>query len=336
MRATRRRAPRATGTLAPMTPTRDFPDLPGQRGLATVAQLLEHGWTRSAVDQARARTFQEPMPRVLARHRGPLDAATRTCAWALWAGPSAVFTGSSALSLWGLTIRGGLPVTLVVPASGRARQHGRVRLVRSTREIIGRRSGILRIAGGARALADAAVYEKHRPDDLEHWTITVLQRGLSTPEAVERELWLRPRARVASVWRGLAGYVDGAWSRPEVVLREVVDGDGGFPPLVTNCRLLAPAGDLIGVPDGYLEAAGVAIQVHSRQYHQGLDDQGGDRWSETVERDGAFAAAGVRVIGVTPWTLYAKPQRFVSRLRQVVEVGLQGPRPAVRVVPHAP
>lgn len=319
-----------------MPSAREFPDLPGQMGLATVAQLLEHGWTRSALDQARARSFQEPMPRVLAPHRGPLDPATRTRAWALWAGPRAVFTGSSALSMSGLKLQGGHPVTLVIPASGRARQHRRVRLVRSTREVADRRSGILRIADGARALADAAVYEAHRPEDLEQWAIAVLQRGLSTPEAVERELWLRPRAKVAAVWRGLGGYLDGAWSRPEVVLREVVDGDGGFPPLVTNCRLLSPTGELIGVPDGYLEEAGVAIQVHSRQFHQGVDDQGGDRWSETVEKDGAFVAAGVRVIGVTPWTLYAKPQRFLNRLRQVVAVGLQGPRPAVQVVPHAP
>lgn len=319
-----------------MSVTREFPDLPGQMGLATVAQLLEHGWTRSALSQARARTFQEPMPRVIAPHRGPLDPPTRTRAWALWAGPRAVFTGSSALSLSGVSMQGGLPVTLVIPATGRARQHRRVRLVRSTRAVPARRSGILHIASGARALADAAVYEAHRPEDLEHWTITVLQRKMATPEALERELWLRPRAKVEAVWRGLAGFVDGAWSRPEVVLREVVEGEGGFPPLVTNCRLLTPTGELIGVPDGYLEEAGVAIQVHSRQFHQGVDDQGGDRWSETVEKDSAFAAAGVRVIGVTPWTLYAKPRRFLTRLRQVVEVGLQGPRPEVRVVPRAP
>ncbi|MFK5645133.1 hypothetical protein ACI3ET_01275 [Ornithinimicrobium sp. LYQ121] len=69
-----------------MTTERAFPDIPGQRGLATVPQLLEAGWTRSALRQARATRWQEPMPRVLAPHRGPLDGQARLAAAALWAG----------------------------------------------------------------------------------------------------------------------------------------------------------------------------------------------------------------------------------------------------------
>src|SRR5690606_31079884 len=153
---------------------------------------------------------------------------------------------------------------------------------------------------------------------LEHLAISALQRGLTTPEELERELWLRPRSRVAPLWKGLEAFVGGAWSRPEVVLRDVVERDGGYPALVTNCQLTTRDGVPIGKPDGYFEEAGVAIQVHSRTYHQGIDDQGGDRWAATVERDSDYVAAGVRVIGVTPWTLYSRPARFLSRLRKVV------------------
>lgn len=312
---------------------RPFPTIDGQRGLATVAQLLEVGWTTSALRHARRTRFQEPMPRVVAPHRGPVDGATALVAAALWAGPRAVLSGGVALGRLGIAVPGQRLATFVIPDTGRARQHVRAQLIRSTREVdVVRRSGPVVIAGAARAVADAAVYEKHRPEDLEHWTIALLQRGLATPEVLEQELWLRQRARVEPVWRGLAGFVDGAWSRPEVALRREVDGDGGFPPLLTNCRLETLDGRLLGVPDGYIEEAGTAIQVHSRTHHQGVDDRGGDRWGQTVEKDSDLVAAGVRVVGVTPWTLYTKPQRFLNRLRQVVALGLESPRPAVRVV----
>src|SRR5690606_25256309 len=98
------------------------------------------------------------------------------------------------------------------------------------------------------------------------------------------------------------------------------------------CRLETAEGQLIGTPDGYFEEAGVAVQVHSRTHHQGIDDQGQDRWGRTVEKDSDFVAVGVRVIGVTPWTLYSRPGWFLARLRKVVDVGLAGPRPAVTVV----
>ncbi|GAA5161808.1 hypothetical protein [Ornithinimicrobium tianjinense] len=319
----------------PSREDRTFPDLPGQRGLATVAQLLEHGWTTSALREARKTRLQEPLPRVLAPHRGPIDGSTRLTAAALWAGPTAVLTGATALASLGVPAKGLHQATFVIPAHGRARAHRSVQAVRSSRELtVARRVGVRAVAEGARAIADAAVYEQHSADDLEHWTISVLQRGLASPEGLERELYLRPRAKVAAVWRGLAGFVDGAWSRPEVVLREVIEADGGFPALVTNCGLWTSDGEFIGTPDGYLEEAGTAIQVHSRQFHQGVDDAGGERWGRTVEKDSDYVAAGVRVVGVTPWTLYGKPQRFLNRLRKVVQLGLAAPRPCVRVVPR--
>ncbi|MGC5583592.1 hypothetical protein ACPYOC_04500 [Ornithinimicrobium sp. W1665] len=319
---------------------RTFPSIPGQKGMATVAQLLEAGWSASALRVQRGTSWQEPLPRVVVPHRGPIDATTRLVAQGLWAGPtSAVLTGASALVRLGVRPRRTDEVTFVVGEGSRARSHGAVRLHRSARKpSVAGTVGVVRVAGPSRALADAAVYEHHSPQDLEHLTISALQRGRATPEALERELYLRPRARVEPLWKGLVAFTGGAWSRPEAVLRDVVEGDGGFPPLLTNCRLLGMdgGGSLVGTPDGYMEAAGVAIQVHSRQYHQGIDDRGGDQWSRTVERDNDMTAAGVRVVGVSPWTLYSRPERFLRRLRAVVAVGLEGPRPKVRVVPSRP
>lgn len=310
-----------------------FPDLPGQRGLATVRQLLAAGWSTSALRHARRTTWQEPMPRVVAPHRGPVDRPTRLVAAGLWAGDRAVLSGGAALLCHGLTVRRGDRTTFVIPESSRAREHRAVRCIRSLRDVeVAGRLGAVRYVGAGRALADAAVYEVHAREDLEQLAIHVLQRGLATPEGLEQELWERPRARVAPLWKGLEAFVGGAWSRPEAVLRRVVEGAGGFPQLLTNCVLETSGGVVVGTPDGYFEDAGVAVQVHSRTYHQGIDDQGGDRWAATVEKDSDYVAAGVRVVGVAPWTLYSRPARFLSRLRKVVDLGLAGPRPAVRVV----
>lgn len=210
-----------------------------------------------------------------------------------------------------------------------------MRTIRTTREVpVARRSSTLRIASAPRALVDAAVHERVGAKDLEALAISVLQRGLCTPDGLEHELWQHPQAAVTAVRRGLEAFRGGAWSRPESVLRDAVDGDPRIPELLTNVRLeTVPEGLFVGCPDGYLPDVGVAIQVHSRQHHQGVDDQGSDRWADTVEKDSDLVAVGVRVVGVTPWTLYAQPRRFLDKLHAVVALGPPSPFPAVRVVP---
>jgi hypothetical protein len=61
----------------------------------------------------------------------------------------------------------------------------------------------------------------------------------------------------------------------------------------------------------------------------------GDRWASTVEKDAPMVAAGIRVVGVAPWTLFSRPTRFLTQLRQVVALGAPSPAPAVRVVQDA-
>lgn len=312
-----------------------FPTIPGQRGMATYRQLRVAGWTEAQIRHARTTVWQTPFPSVVAPHRGPLDGTTQLIAATLWAGPHAVLSGLTALVSFDLPAPRGQPHLYVVAQSGRAREHGRARVVRSGRAMAGvQERGIMRIASAPRALADAAVYQ-HVPDrDLEALAIAVLQRRLCTTEDLATELWQRPQARVRGIWTGLAGFQDGAWSRPEVALRRVVDQAPDLPRMLTNVRLeRVPDGQLVGCPDGYLPDLGLVIQVHSRQYHQGVDDQGADRWAGTVEKDSAYVAVGARVLGVAPWTLYSQPRRFLTRLRETVALGPASPMPAVRVVP---
>lgn len=183
-----------------------------------------------------------------------------------------------------------------------------------------------------RALTDAAQYEALSGERAEELAIATLQRGLGTPEDLEAELWQRPHALVEGLRTGLSAFREGAWSRPEAALRTVVTRTPGLPELFTNCRLETPEGAFVAVPDGYFPAAGTAVQVHSRRHHQGLDHDGGDRWANTVERDSAMVTQGIRVVQVSPWTLYRRPQVFIRRLVQVVAHGLAAPPPPVRVL----
>ncbi|WP_151525575.1 hypothetical protein [Serinicoccus kebangsaanensis] len=198
---------------------------------------------------------------------------------------------------------------------------------------VARRDGPLAVAPASRSLVDAACLEDVGPHNLEALAITVLQRGLCPVEALDAELWQRPQPRVQPLRTGLAAFAGGAWSRPEAVLRALWDVRPDLPPLVTNRGLVhRPTGRFLGCPDGWLPTLGVAIQVHSRQFHQGIDDQGGDRWAETVEKDSALVSVGARVIGVSPWTLHARPQRFVNRITELVALGPASPMPDLRLV----
>lgn len=257
---------------------------------------------------------------------------------ALWAGEDGVLTGLVALRQHGVTTPTPRAAIFLVPATARAREHGQARTVRTTRiPITSHRDGPLAVSPAARALVDAACLERVSPHDLEGLAITVLQRGMATPQELDRELWQRPDILVGPVRAGLEAFTEGAWSRPEAVLRRIWDSRPDLPPLMTNCRLVhAPTGRFLGCPDGWVASLATALQVHSRQFHQGVDDQGGDLWAATVEKDAVLVGVGARVIGVSPWTLHARPQRFLARIDELVALGPPSPLPDVRVVERPP
>ena len=309
----------------------------GQFGLATARQLEEAGWTRSAIRHARERgIWQSPYPGVVIPQQGSPDPDLRLAAAALWAGPRAVLTGSLALRRLGMKVPDPEVAIFLVPDSGRARQAGST-WVRRTSRPVGTvvEQGCIRIVPAVRGLADAAVLEDLAEKDLEHLTISVLQQGRTTPEELERELWQRPRAKVAPLLQGLLAFRQGAWSRPEGALRTLWSAHPDLPELITNCRLETLDGELIAMPDGYVKDAALAIQVHSRTHHQGVDDRGGDRWAQTVEHDSDMVAHGIRVLGVSPWTIYSRPTRFFTRLRTTLALPTPPP-PRIRVVPLDP
>lgn len=49
-----------------------------------------------------------------------------------------------------------------------------------------------------------------------------------------------------------------------------------------------------------------------------------------------LVGVGARVIGVSPWTLHARPQRFLARIDKLVALGPPSPLPDVRVAERPP
>lgn len=164
-------------------------------------------------------------------------------------------------------------------------------------------------------------------------TITALQRKVSTPDLLLTELTSSRLNDLAPVNRGLAQFLGGAWSRPEAVLHELLDSAPGLPGVLFNPELRTVDDVLVAIPDAYLHPLGIAIQVHSREFHTGTDADGRDRWTETVGKDNRLVAHGVMVLAVTPTTLARNPQVFLRQLVQTVDAHEGRPPPDLVVIP---
>lgn len=313
---------RSSDDSAPDRPERTFPRVRGQGRLATTAQLRDAGWSSAAILHASHRTIQPLYRGVFADHRGPIDDDARLVAAYLWAGPEvALLTGIGALRRAGLTVNGSDELLFLVPDTRRGRKVKGVRTQRTRRLRPGvRRVGCVPLAPIARALCDAARYQKLGGDNLRAATIAALQRDFTSPAALSAELAEgEPHPLLRGVEESVATFARGAWSLPEAALGEAVRGDPMLGAMIFNPRLETRAREFIGTPDGYLVASGVAVQVHSKRHHSGHDDHGNDQWSRTVEGDTAYPMHGIIVVGVTPNSLSSQPSTVTARLRRVVE-----------------
>lgn len=314
--------------------------LPGQRGVASRAQLLNVGWTYSAIQHALATSWQQPAPGVLLPHRGRPSPDQLLVIGALWAGVGCTLTAGAALAIYGALPLAGYATdsspSRVLTFVGVGHQHGgrcsiaRRRLTRYTPPI-GHRRGPLLVAEPARALVDHARYDAATSADLEGLTIACLQQNVTTMDLLDSALSTAGRPHLGPVREGLRIFRDGAWSRPEATLRHLVLAER-LPQFVTNHTLVGDQSQVIGTPDAYFPHRGVVVQVHSKAYHQGWDEAGTDLWAQTVQRDNRYAAAGLSVVAVTPTTLAREARPFLRQLTETLRLrdGLKFPGVRVR------
>lgn len=305
--------------------------IPGQRGLATTAQLREAGWSTAAMRHLAATRGRRVAWGVLAHHRGALGDDDWLVAGWLWAGSDAVLTGARALELRGLDVGRTPPPRFLVPGSRRTRVGPRgARTVRTRRLPRGVLRRDIPVAPLERALVDAGTFHELAQRDLRALALSTLQAGLTTADRLEDELEDARPYGGRPLRDAVQAFRDGAWSLPEELLADAVRRCPELPPMLANPTLRTPDGELIGRPDGWFPDAGVAVQVHSRAHHSGLDPDGQDRWVATVERDNEYQRHGIVVVPLTPATLERDAAGFVASLVETVRA--HGGRPPLDVV----
>lgn len=283
-----------------------------QSGIVSRRQLRSAGVTDDAVRWALGRTARLVLPGVVALFTGQLDARQRLVAASLLGGPDAVLASVTAARWHGL-LEGpdDRVVRLVVPHARAARRVGFVVVRRTTRPDPHPWSrGPITVCSPARALVDAA-REMRDSRSAAAAIVAAVQRRVVRLEDLEHEVEAGPVRGSAAVRAGVLAARSGAWSLPEVDMLAVLARSSVLPRVWPNPELRTLDGARLPTPDGYIADVGLAVQVHSRTYHQRDED-----WEATVESDTALGEAGVHVVGVTPTTLRDHPARFLARMER--------------------
>ncbi len=244
----------------------------------------------------------------------------------LYAGSKSLLTGRAALRRYGILPTAASGTDVLVPARCRPSDLDYVRIHR-TRRLPARfmTQGAIRFTTIPRAVTDAALGASSLRD-MRAVVAVGVDRGRCTPEDLTAELG-RSRLRNGAMLRSvIADVARGIRSAPEGDLMDLVDRSG-LPTPVYNPSLYI--GDVfLAKPDAWWEAAGVAAEVDSREYHFAEAD-----WESTMQRHARMTAVGIRVLHFTPWRIRAEPDQVVATIRATLQAG--APIADLRTVPLA-
>lgn len=312
----------------PQTRPMDLPDAVAdlaehQSGVVTRQQLIAGGVTAAAVRWALGRSWRMLLPGVVLLAPGLPTDQQRLVAAQLFAGPDAWLGGETGAAVHGIPgCALAPPVCVLVPPHRTSRSVSWVRVSRTyllDERIVTR--GPLRLSCVARAVVDAAA---DHADTRQSRTIiiqAVQERAVRLDDAVHwmeaRRTTGRPRLR-----RALAEAAIGAWSVPEADLLRLMAGSSVLPPAWANPTLHDADGSRLTTPDAWFDDVGLAVMVHSRQFHAGVLE-----WDATVNQDEDLRAARVEVLGVTPGAIAAEPRQVLARVESAYQRALAWPRP---------
>jgi hypothetical protein len=302
-----------------------------QNGLATRAQLYELGVTQEALRWRLGRSWTAVLGSVVSGSRERLSTQQRLVAAQLECGPQGVVTGVHACLVHGLTgVPGNRLVQVLVPMNLRARRVGWVDVQRTRRpDPRATRRGLLTVASLPRAVMDAARAARGL-DEARSVVLEAVQRRLCSLDELGEELAAGPRRWSAFARRALDDATDGAWSVPEAHLRRACAASRRLPTATPNPVLVAHGVTLLS-PDLWFDDVALAVMVHSRRHHEGVQD-----WERTVERDGELTQHGVTVLAFTPRSIATDLERVVATIeRTYLQLSRGGrPRPDVHMTPR--
>ncbi|NUT35942.1 MAG: hypothetical protein HOV79_23045 [Hamadaea sp.] len=291
-----------------------------QEKLATRAQLLDAGITKARLRWRLERgSWRTVLPTVVATFSGELTRRQQLIAASLYGGAHTQIAGLTALELHGLKyVPRDKRVHLLLP-HGRSRLPSpKVRIIRTTRLDAGAwANGILRVCTPARAIVDGLRGNLDRRV-VRAVVAEAVQGSHATCAEIARELEHSVRNGTAVLRKILAEVADGVRSAPEGELRALTKRSRILPEIRWNPTLRDAEGRRLPTPDGYIEDAGIALEVDSREFHLSADG-----WEATMQHHNRLAAAGILVLHFTPQQIRSEPHRVLVEIEQAYLKRLQ-------------
>jgi hypothetical protein len=304
---------RTTVALRATTPKVDLDKLlVTQRGLLTRGQALSAGLDDEAIRrELKEKRWQRLLPGLYAGFTGGVTLEQRRLAATLYLGQDAQITGLSALVWHGFRH---LPdddfLHVLVPHSTRRTSRGFLRVQRTHRmDSNPHRGRAYTICSVARAVADACrLLDEIRP--VRAVVAESVQRRLTTLDALQQECDLAGTSRTRLFRSALKEVGVGTRSAPEIEFQETLARSTIVRAVLWNPRLATVDGEPLPSPDGWIDEAGIALEVDSREYHLGPEE-----WQSTMRRHNVLTAHGAVVLHFTPSEIRSRP----SHVRGLVE-----------------
>ncbi|MGH3298131.1 MAG: hypothetical protein ACRDP7_40705 [Trebonia sp.] len=305
--------------------------LDAQHQVISRSQAIACGLPRSTVTSwcKPKGKWQRLLPGVYLTLTGKPTPEQRLMSALLYAGPRSVITGTAALRAYRLRSPGPDVIDVLVPQAARRQSVAFVRVHRTRRLPRVHRTGAVRYAPPARAVADSAQLLTSVDDvravvaeAIQKQSCSLAQLGLELKEAGTRDTG---RLKIA-----LKDVRAGSRSVAENRFREHVE-KSSLPAPQYNVFLRSADGIDIGEVDAWWADAGVSVEIDSQEYHFYRAD-----WLRTEAKRSRLLKHGVFPHNIAPVRVERDWDAVYAELRSSLEKGRQRPRlPIVAFEPVA-
>jgi hypothetical protein len=287
-----------------------------QRWVLSRQQALACGLTPDAI-RYRARKggqWQRLLPAVYLMATGQPTREQLETAALLYAGPTSVITGATALSHYKIRAPETRLIHVLVPASRQCASRSFVAIHRTVQMPHAQVHDLaIAYVPPARAVADAVRGLTDR-SQVRAVVASAVQQSRCSIRDLAAELAAGPIRGSGLLRSVLAEVTDGIRSPAEGDFRDLIRRSDLPQPLFNPSLYLD--GKLLARPDAWWPDHGVAVEIDSREWHFAPE-----AWEATMRRDSRLTAAGIRVLHVTPRQLRTEPDRILRDIAAALQVG---------------
>ncbi len=295
--------------------------LRSQHQVITRQQALECGMPHSTVESwiVPGGRWQKMLPGVYSAVTGKPTQQQRHMAALLYAGPNSVITGPAAIRLHRLRSPGPDVIDVLVPRTIKRQSIGFVRIHRTQRMPAFYRTGPIRFARAARAVADAA-RGFTALDDVRAVVAEAVQKQACSIAEIGLELEAGARRDSSHLRLALSEVRDGIRSVAEAHFRQRIERSD-LPHPMFNAFLRAADGTDIGEVDAWWADAGVSAEIDSREYHFYREG-----WLRTDAKRSRLLKHGIFPHNIAPTRVDNDWAGIYDELKSSIHKGRQRPR----------